>query len=68
MNDCINTNNSRTRILLVEDIKACYITAYDIPYEELRRQFPDSHIDCFIKKPIQINDLVKRANAELGLL
>jgi two-component system, OmpR family, response regulator ChvI len=49
------------------DIKACYITAYDINYEELRRQFPDSHIDCFIKKPIQINDLVKRANAELGM-
>jgi two-component system catabolic regulation response regulator CreB/two-component system response regulator ChvI len=51
-----------------KDIKACYITAYDIPYEELRRQFPDSHIDCFIKKPIQISDLVRRANAELGLL
>jgi two-component system catabolic regulation response regulator CreB/two-component system response regulator ChvI len=49
-----------------QDIKACFITAYDIPYEELRRQFPDSPIDCFIKKPIEISDLIRRANAELA--
>jgi two-component system catabolic regulation response regulator CreB/two-component system response regulator ChvI len=48
-----------------QDLKVCYITAYDIKYEELRKQFPDSHVDCFIKKPIQISDLVRRANAEL---
>ena len=51
-----------------QDLRACYITAYDINYEELRRLFPDSHVDCFIKKPIQISDLVRRANAELGSL
>ena len=49
-------------------LKVCYITAYDINYEELRQKFPDLHIDCFIKKPIQISDLIRRANAELGLL
>lgn len=51
-----------------QDLKVCYITAYDINYDELREKFPDSHIDCFIKKPIQISDLIMRANAELGLL
>jgi len=50
-----------------QDLKICYITAYDINYEELRKQFPDLHINCFIKKPIQISDLIRRADAELGL-
>ncbi|MFL6369929.1 MAG: response regulator [Nitrososphaeraceae archaeon] len=50
-----------------QDLKVCYITAYDINYEELREKFPDLHINCFIKKPIQISDLIRRANAELGL-
>ncbi len=49
------------------DLKVYYITAYDINYEELREKFPDLHINCFIKKPIQISDLISRANAELGL-
>jgi two-component system, OmpR family, response regulator ChvI len=47
-------------------IKACCITAFDAYYEILKEKFPDSHIDCFIKKPFQINDLVKRVNVELG--
>jgi CheY-like chemotaxis protein len=50
-----------------QDLKVCYITAFDIKYEELRERFPDLQINCFIKKPIQISDLVRRANAELGL-
>ena len=50
-----------------QDLRVCYITAYDINYEELREKFPDSRVDCFIKKPIQIDDLVRRVNAELGL-
>ena len=42
-----------------QDLKICYITAYDINYEELREKFPDLHINCFIKKPIQISDLIR---------
>src|SRR5919198_2223871 len=48
-------------------LKVCFITAYNIDYEELRRQFPDSRIECFIKKPIQMSDLIRRVNAELAL-
>ena len=28
-----------------QDLKVCYITAYTINYEELRKQFPDLHIE-----------------------
>ena len=56
-----NNNNNNNKKL-----KVCYITAYEIDYEMLREKFPTSHVDCFIKKPFQIQDLVKRVRAELG--
>jgi two-component system, OmpR family, response regulator ChvI len=45
--------------------KVCYITAYEINYEKIREEFPSLKVDCFIKKPIEIQDLVRRINAEL---
>ena len=49
--------------------KVCYITAYEINYEKIREEFPSLEVGCFIKKPIEIQDLVRRINAELvGLL
>ena len=53
-----NNNNER--------LKVCYITAYEIDYEMLREKFPTLHVNCFIKKPFQMQDLVKRVRAELG--
>jgi two-component system, OmpR family, response regulator ChvI len=50
-----------------QDLKVCYITAYDIDYEELREKFPNFHINCFIKKPFQISDFISIANTELAL-
>src|ERR671931_354233 len=45
--------------------KVCYITAYEINYEKIREEFPSLEVSCFIKKPIEIQDLVRRINAEL---
>ena len=45
--------------------KVCYITAYEINYEKIRQEFPNLKVDCFIQKPIRIEDLVRRVNAEL---
>ncbi len=50
-------NNVRTKI--------CFITAYEVYYQSLREQFPETKIECYIKKPIQIHDLVERLHAEL---
>jgi two-component system, OmpR family, response regulator ChvI len=46
--------------------KICFITAYEVYYQSLREQFPGTKIECYIKKPIQINDLAKRLHAELA--
>ena len=41
-------------------VKACFITAYDIYSEALREIYPDYEIDCFMKKPIQNEDLLRK--------
>ncbi|MDQ3840484.1 MAG: response regulator [Thermoproteota archaeon] len=46
--------------------KVCFITAYEVYYQSLREQFPETKIECYIKKPIQITDLSKRLYAELS--
>ena len=45
--------------------KVCFITAYEVYYQSLREQFPETKIECYSKKPIQITDLSKRLHAEL---
>jgi two-component system, OmpR family, response regulator ChvI len=45
--------------------KVCFITAFEVYYQSLREQFPDTKIECYIKKPIQIADLSERLHAEL---
>ena len=45
--------------------KVCFITAYEVYYQSLREQFLEVKIDCYIKKPIEIQDLVTRIQTEL---
>ena len=49
-----------------EDIKVCFITAYEIYYETLKKEFPGLDVGCFITKPIEIQNLVKRLKQELS--
>ena len=48
-------------------VKVCFITAYEVYYETLKKEFPTLNVGCFIKKPIQIKDLVSRIKEELQL-
>jgi DNA-binding response OmpR family regulator len=50
---------------LDDKVKICYISAYELDYIRLRATFPSLKTDCFIKKPVDIDDLVKRVKAEL---
>jgi two-component system, OmpR family, response regulator ChvI len=47
--------------------KVCFITAYEIYYETLKKEFPTLNVGCFIKKPIIIQDLINRLKQELQL-
>jgi len=48
----------------------CFITAYDEGYyNQFRESFPKLEKDnCFLRKPVLLNDLVKKVKSRLGLL
>ena len=46
-------------------LKMCFMTATYSNYEELRATFPTIEIECYIQKPVQIKDQVRRVKAEL---
>jgi DNA-binding response OmpR family regulator len=46
-------------------LKVCFMTATYQNYEALRAAFPTIEVECYIQKPVEIKDLVRRINAEL---
>jgi two-component system, OmpR family, response regulator ChvI len=47
-------------------VKICFITAFEEYYRELQESFPNLEIDCFIRKPISIDELVKVVKTKLN--
>ena len=47
------------------EIKICFITAFEIHFETLMREFPELYGGCFIRKPIKTEDLVNKIKEEL---
>ena len=47
------------------NVRICYISAGEMNVEGLREQYPSLSIGCFIKKPVTIDQLVRRVKAEL---
>jgi two-component system catabolic regulation response regulator CreB/two-component system response regulator ChvI len=45
--------------------KVCFITAFEEYYNTLKKDFPALDVRCFIKKPIEVQDLVREIKAEL---
>jgi CheY-like chemotaxis protein len=49
--------------------RVCFITAYEEFRSEFKETFPTvEEIDCFLKKPIPMPDLIKKVKSQLGLL
>jgi DNA-binding response OmpR family regulator len=46
-------------------LKVCFMTATYQNYEALRVAFPAIEIECYIQKPVEIKDLIRRISAEL---
>jgi CheY-like chemotaxis protein len=46
--------------------KVCFITAYELYYEALKKDFPELNVGCFIKKPISIEALPMKIREELA--
>jgi len=47
------------------NVKICLVTAGESNIEVLRELYPTRSIGCFIKKPVSIDQLVRRVKAEL---
>lgn len=47
-------------------VKVCFITAFEIYYDEFRRMFPKLHVNCFIRKPVTMKELAKAVREELA--
>lgn len=45
--------------------KVCFLTAFEIYYDEFRKMFPTIDVRAFIRKPISISSLVNQVNATL---
>ena len=55
-----------SRILEIDvNVRICFITAGDTNIEALREVYPTLSIGCFIKKPVSINELIRRLKMEL---
>jgi CheY-like chemotaxis protein len=56
------------RIKQIDDnSKVCFMTAFEEYYDEFREIFPDlKDKECFIRKPISINDLIKSVKSHLN--
>jgi DNA-binding response OmpR family regulator len=56
---------SRLLLELDSNVKICFITAGETNIEALRELYPTRGIGCFIKKPVTIENLIRRVKSEL---
>jgi DNA-binding response OmpR family regulator len=56
---------SRQILELDANVKICLVTAGEANIEVLRELYPTRSIGCYIKKPVTIDQLVRRVKAEL---
>ena len=47
-------------------VKVCFLTAFQIYYEEFRKMFPTIDVRAFIRKPVHISSLVNQINAAIA--
>jgi DNA-binding response OmpR family regulator len=47
------------------NVRVCFMSAVEVNIEALREVYPTLSLGCFIKKPVTMEHLVKRLNAEL---
>jgi two-component system, OmpR family, response regulator ChvI len=46
-------------------VKVCFLTSFQIYYEEFRMLFPKIDVKAFNRKPVRISNLVNQINAAI---
>jgi two-component system, OmpR family, response regulator ChvI len=44
-------------------VRVCFLTAFEIYYEEFKKLFPTIDVKAFIRKPVSVSNLVNQINA-----
>ena len=47
-------------------VRVCFITAFEIYFDEFKKVFPKIYVSCFIRKPATIKQLAEAVRAELS--
>jgi DNA-binding response OmpR family regulator len=48
------------------ELKACFITVFEVYYESLKEFFPNLEVTCYIRKPVTKEELLRRVANALG--
>ena len=48
-------------------VRVCFITAFEIYFDEFRRVFPKIHVSCFVPKPVTLSKLAQVVREALAL-
>jgi DNA-binding response OmpR family regulator len=46
--------------------KACFVSAFEIHDDEIKRYVPHVNVNCIIKKPVAMKDLLRAVDEELA--
>lgn len=57
----------RELVKIDDKAKICFITAFEIYYDEFRRIFPKLKVNCFVKKPVRMEVLSELIRQELDV-
>jgi CheY-like chemotaxis protein len=55
----------RRLIKIDKKLRVCFVTAFEIYYDEFRRVFPKVKVECFVRKPVSIESLAALVRKEL---
>ena len=47
-------------------VKVCFLTAFQVYYEEFKKMFPTIDVKAFIRKPVSISNLVNQINVAIA--
>jgi len=50
-----------------DSVKYCFMTAYEVYYDKLKKNYPGLKVGWFIRKPISSDQLVKEIKSKLDL-
>jgi two-component system response regulator ChvI len=48
-----------------DNVQYCFMTAYELYYEELKKNYPGLDVGWFIRKPISVEQLVRQIKSKL---